>query len=65
MLRGHLAFTTIFFILYVAVVILLLMNVLIAMIVHTYSATLSSAEKLWRLRWASYLLRYGAGTLDS
>ncbi|MEW5311092.1 MAG: hypothetical protein WDW38_002835 [Sanguina aurantia] len=57
---GHLAFTTILFILYVAVVILLLMNVLIAMIVHTYSATLSSAEKLWRLRWASYLLRLEA-----
>ena len=51
------AFATIYFLMYVAVVLLLLANVMIAMIIRVYSNGWISAEKQWRLRWAQYVLR--------
>ena len=57
--RVKTAFATMYFLLYVAVVLLLLSNLLIAMIVRVYSNGWGSAEKQWRLRWAQYVLRWG------
>lgn len=55
--RVKTAFATMYFLLYVAMVLLLLSNVLIAMIIRVYSTGWTSAEKQWRLRWAQYVLR--------
>ena len=51
------AFATIYFIVYVAVIVLLLSNLFIAMVIHTYQNTFEDAEKVWRLRWTSFVLR--------
>ena len=42
-----------------ALVVLLLVNLLIAMMVHTYQKQYEKADKIWRLRWTSYVLRCG------
>ncbi len=59
--RVKTAFGTMYFLLYVAVVLLLLCNVMIAMINRVYSTGWSAAEKQWRLRWAEYVLRWVQG----
>ncbi|KXZ41393.1 hypothetical protein GPECTOR_497g455 [Gonium pectorale] len=58
--RVKTAFATMYFLLYVAIVLLLLGNMMIAMIVSVYSAGWAHAEKQWRLRWAQYVLRVEA-----
>ena len=50
------AFSTIYFVVYVAVVVLLLSNLFMAMIIHTYQTSIEEAERVWRLRWTSYVL---------
>ena len=50
------AFSTIYFIVYVAVVVLLLSNLFMAMIIHTFQNSIEEAERVWRLRWTSYVL---------
>ncbi len=51
------AFATIYFIAYVVAVLMLLANLLIAMVIHTHALVHSKGEKVWRLRWASYILK--------
>ncbi len=51
------AFATIYFLLYVFVVLLLGLSVLLASVVYVYSTGYAASEKTWRLRWASYVLR--------
>eukprot|EP00198_Chlamydomonas_reinhardtii_P002422 XP_001691758.1 transient receptor potential ion channel protein [Chlamydomonas reinhardtii] len=55
--RVKTAFATMYWLLYVAVVLLLLGNVMTAMIMYVYSNGWADAEKKWRLRWAQYVLR--------
>uniref|UniRef100_A0A7S0RFC8 Ion transport domain-containing protein n=1 Tax=Chlamydomonas leiostraca TaxID=1034604 RepID=A0A7S0RFC8_9CHLO len=55
--RSKKAVATCYFILYIGTVLLLLVNLLIALLVHSYGATHSKAEKVWLLRWASYVIR--------
>jgi len=50
------AFSTIYFVVYVAVVVLLLSNLFMAMVIHTYQSSIEEAERVWRLRWTSYVL---------
>lgn len=54
------AFGTIYFLLYVGLVLLLLLNVLTALMVKCVRGGWGQAEKLWRLRWAVYVLRVEA-----
>mmetsp|Transcript_1453 Transcript_1453/g.3191 ORF Transcript_1453/g.3191 Transcript_1453/m.3191 type:complete len:1024 (-) Transcript_1453:1638-4709(-) len=51
------AFGTIYFVVYVACVVLLLNNLFVAMVLHLYNRAHEHSEKVWRLRWASYVLR--------
>lgn len=51
------AFATMYFITYWVAVVLLLGNLLVAIIIHTYQAVHEGAENVWRLRWASYVLK--------
>ncbi|GFR48585.1 hypothetical protein Agub_g10488 [Astrephomene gubernaculifera] len=55
--RVKTAFATIYFLLYVVVVLLLLGNVMVAMIMNVFWNGWAGAEKQWRLRWAQYVLR--------
>ena len=36
---------------------MLLSNLFMAMIIYTYQHAIEEAEKVWRLRWTSYVLR--------
>ncbi|GIL76046.1 hypothetical protein Vretimale_5686 [Volvox reticuliferus] len=58
--RVKTAFATMYFLLYVAMVLLLLSNVMVAMVIRVCSTGWSGAEKQWRLRWAQYVLRVEA-----
>ena len=51
------AFASIFFILYVVLVLLLLMNFLTALIVHTVGQKQELCAGVWRSRWAAFILR--------
>ncbi|GAX79471.1 hypothetical protein CEUSTIGMA_g6912.t1 [Chlamydomonas eustigma] len=51
------AFATIYFVLYVALIVLLLSNFFVAMIIRCCQENFAEAEKVWRLRWTSYVLR--------
>jgi hypothetical protein len=51
------AFATIYFLLYTAFIVLLLSNFFVAMIIRCCQNNFVEAEKVWRLRWTSYVLR--------
>ncbi len=51
------AFATLYFVLYVALVVFLLTNLFIAMVFHAYQDSFDMAEKVWRLRWTNFVLR--------
>ncbi len=55
--RAKLAVATCYFIIYIAAVLLLLGNLLTAVILVVYQAQQGHAQKVWLLRWASYVLR--------
>ncbi|WIA39861.1 hypothetical protein OEZ86_013308 [Tetradesmus obliquus] len=48
---------TIYYLLYMATVVLLLMNLLIAMIIKTWGTTQEAAEGYWKHRWAIYVIK--------
>lgn len=51
------AVATCYFILYLGTVLLLLVNLLVALLVHTYGSAREMAGKTWKLRWALYVIR--------
>lgn len=57
--RSKHAVATVYFILYVFTVLMLLANLLTALIMHSFNQVHDYAEKIWYLRWAGYVLRYG------
>ncbi|KAG1674298.1 hypothetical protein FOA52_013487 [Chlamydomonas sp. UWO 241] len=55
--RAKQAFATIYFLVYVAVVLLLLTNLLTAMVIQVWLKRTEEALNVWRLRWTSYVMR--------
>jgi hypothetical protein len=58
------AIATIYFILYIAVTLLLLVNLITAMILHVFKGQQTYAKRVWLLRWASFVLRWVGCRLD-